>query len=85
MRLIISRALTIVAAIVVAAWLAGGIGTDKATAQQQDEPTRANNLKICKATNNAGRTINWGCQANQPCCFNAATNTGYCGPVGGSC
>ena len=77
------RALALVAAIVAAAWLAGGFGSDSATAQQGD--TRSAGLKICRATNNSGRTVNWGCQANQPCCFNAATNTGYCGPIGGGC
>ena len=42
-------------------------------------------LKLCRATNNVGRQVTWGCSSNQSCCFNEATNSGYCGPVGGRC
>jgi hypothetical protein len=42
-------------------------------------------LKVCRATNNGGRQISWGCVADQPCCFDPARNLAYCGPTGGRC
>lgn len=76
------RALGALLSLIALAWIVGTFSSPTATAQQ---PTRGGGLKICKATNNAGRIVNWGCQINQSCCFNSATNTGYCGPVGGGC
>lgn len=77
------RAFAIVSALIALVCLVGSIQTKPATAQQA--PTRSGGLKICRATNSAGRVVNWGCRANQPCCFSASTDQGFCGPEGGSC
>ena len=77
------RALAATLSFITLAWLAGAFSTPTATAQQGGR--RSSGLKICKATNNEGRVTNWGCQINQSCCFNTATNQGFCGPVGGGC
>ena len=43
---------------------------------------RGDGMKICRATNGAGRSVAWGCNARQHCCFNAATDQGYCSSGG---
>ena len=58
---------------------------DRPTAVAQQGSSQRGALKVCRATNNEGRMVTWGCGADQRCCFNEGSNMGYCSPVGGRC
>ena len=56
-----------------------------AVAQQGENAARRGSLKMCRATNSSGRQVSWGCSSDQRCCFNEATDLGYCAPAGRGC
>ena len=62
-----------------------GLGVGTVLMAQPFAHAQGNSLKLCRATNNEGRVVSWGCSSHQSCCFNAATNSGYCGPAAGRC
>lgn len=67
------------------ALIALGVGVALLGQPEANAQVGGGSLKVCRANNNAGRQVSWGCHSSQPCCFNEARNEGYCGPVGGRC
>ena len=78
------RGLAVALALIGLTFAATSLLQPAAKAQQGAGPGQGS-LKICRAQNNGGRTVTWGCNSAQPCCFNEARNEGYCGPAGGRC